>query len=60
MVSTTSCREGVDRTGLVTAIYRTKHEKCPLNLAYDEMIRDGFHRFTLFYWVKRLQEYSRM
>ncbi len=54
------CKQGVDRTGLVTAIYRIKHEKWPLNLAYNEMIRDGFHLFPLFYWVKRLEEYSQI
>ena len=54
------CKQGVDRTGLVTAIYRVRHDKWPFNLAHDEMMRDGFHNFPLFYWVRRLKEYSQI
>jgi len=49
------CREGVDRTGLVVAAYRTWVQGWSVEAAYREMLDEGFHRGRYFYWpVRRL------
>lgn len=39
------CKEGVDRTGALVAIYRIDHEKWTVSKSYKEMISHGFHPF---------------
>lgn len=39
------CKEGVDRTGALVAIYRINEEKWSVSKSYKEMIQHGFHPF---------------
>lgn len=47
------CFHGVDRTGFLIAVYRIARLAWPVQEAYNEMKRCGFHRFRLphFKWV---------
>ncbi|CAN5768372.1 dual specificity protein phosphatase family protein [soil metagenome] len=53
------CLHGADRTGLLIAIYRMAKENWPVEKAYAEMKKYGFHRFRIrnFKWM--LWRYAR-
>lgn len=53
------CLHGADRTGLLIAIYRMSYEHWPVEKAYAEMKKYGFHRFRIrnFKWM--LWKYAR-
>ncbi len=40
------CKEGKDRTGIMTALYRVEHYNWDYDKAYTEMKSYGYHRFA--------------
>ena len=48
------CREGVDRTGMIVAIYRMRHEGWSSNEALAEWERQGMKRFQ--FWMRDYAE----
>jgi protein tyrosine/serine phosphatase len=52
------CKEGRDRTGFVIAAYRMQHQKWDFGAAVEEMKRNGFHRWYLF-WIPKLLEWRK-
>lgn len=44
------CEDGVDRTGMMVALYREKFDRWSADQAYREMLASGFHRS--FWWMK--------
>ena len=48
------CREGVDRTGMIVAIYRMRHEGWSSNDALAEWERQGMKRFQ--FWMRDYAE----
>lgn len=51
------CLHGVDRTGLVCAMWRYYRQKFTAAQAIDDLYKNGFHRFPYeaLGWVKRLE-----
>lgn len=54
------CYHGVDRTGLIVAVWRMTRQNWTFHQAYDEMKRCGFHRFRLPHFKWLLGNYARL
>lgn len=54
-----SCRQGVDRTGIVIAAYRVRAEEAELEAAIEEMLEMGFHVGRYWWWLPQLERFSR-
>jgi protein tyrosine/serine phosphatase len=52
------CREGVDRTGFMTAAYRIQHDGWTYKDSVREMFLMGFHKWPYIWWVPFLKKYE--
>ncbi len=53
------CLEGKNRTGMVCAYYRVKHDKWSVDAAIQEMLGNGFREWVYgpLQWISTLREY---